>query len=35
VIEGAGHWITYEASHDVNAILLDMLRETDRPSRAD
>jgi len=35
VIEGAGHWITYEAAHDVNAILLDMLREGDRPSRGD
>lgn len=35
VIEGAGHWTTYEAAHDVNAILLDMLRESGRPSRGD
>jgi 2-hydroxy-6-oxonona-2,4-dienedioate hydrolase len=32
VIEGAGHWTTYEAAHDVNAILLDMLREPSGPS---
>ncbi len=32
VIEGAGHWTTYEAAHDVNAILLDMLRERGGPS---
>jgi 2-hydroxy-6-oxonona-2,4-dienedioate hydrolase len=25
VIEGAGHWVTYEASDEVNAALLDML----------
>ena len=31
VIEGAGHWITYEAAHDVNAILLDMLRGEPSP----
>jgi len=36
VIEGAGHWTTYEAAHDVNAILLDMLREPDgRSTRSD
>jgi 2-hydroxy-6-oxonona-2,4-dienedioate hydrolase len=26
VIHGAGHWVTYEASDEVNAALLDMLR---------
>jgi pimeloyl-ACP methyl ester carboxylesterase len=26
VIEGAGHWVTYEAADEVNAALLDMLR---------
>ena len=26
VIEGAGHWTTYEAADQVNAILIDMLR---------
>ncbi len=25
VINGAGHWVTYEAADEVNAALLDML----------
>ncbi|PYN74888.1 MAG: hypothetical protein DMD96_29070 [Candidatus Rokuibacteriota bacterium] len=32
VIEGAGHWVVYEAADQVNAALLDMLRAT--PSRS-
>src|SRR5262245_5245647 len=35
VIEGAGDWTTYEAAHDVNAILLDMLREPGPSARSD
>lgn len=27
VIEGAGHWVCYEAADQVNAVLLDVLRE--------
>jgi 2-hydroxy-6-oxonona-2,4-dienedioate hydrolase len=27
VIDGAGHWVTYEAADEVNAALLDVLRE--------
>ncbi len=26
VIEGPGHWVTYEAADEVNEALLDMLR---------
>lgn len=26
VIEGAGHWVVYEAADQVNAVLVDMLR---------
>jgi pimeloyl-ACP methyl ester carboxylesterase len=28
VIDGVGHWTTYEAAAEVNAALLDMLRRS-------
>ena len=30
VIEGAGHWVAYEAAAEFNAMALDILREGER-----